>query len=74
MNRKFFSTNGATHDSLGHRPGFASPYHQALKGRHIRCYAPSGLDRFLTMVPRALPRANESRPVGAIEGGLGYDF
>lgn len=33
------SANGAAYTSLGQRPGFASPFHQALKGRHHRCRA-----------------------------------
>jgi hypothetical protein len=72
MNRKFSSTIGAPYDSPEQRPGVASPYDQALKGRHNRCYAPSGLDRFLTFIPRALPRAIEFCPVGAEEGGIRY--
>lgn len=62
------STNGAPYDSPGHCLGYESPHHQALKGRHNGCYAPSGLDRFLTVNPRALPWAILSRPVGAQEG------
>ena len=72
MNQKFSSPNGAPYDSPGHRPGYASSFHQALKGRHNLCYAPSGLDRFLIVIPRALPRAVEFCPVGAVEGGMGY--
>jgi hypothetical protein len=65
-----FSANGAAHTSPGHRPGYASPFHQALKGRNNRCLAPSGLGMFLTIEPRALPWAGISRPFGAAEGGL----
>ena len=67
-----FSTNGAAHTSPGQRPGSASLFHQALKGRPNRCLAPSGLGMFLTIEPRALPWAGISRPFGAAEGGLGY--
>ena len=67
-----FSTNGAAHTSPGQRPGYASSFHQALKGRHNRCLAPSGLGMFLTIEPRALPWAGISRPFGAAEGALGY--
>ena len=66
------STNGATYDSPGQRPGYASPFHQALKGRHHRCPAPSGLGLFLDIEPRALPWVITVRPFGAAEGGLGY--
>jgi hypothetical protein len=64
-----FSTNGAAHTSPGHRPGYAASFHQALKGRHNHCLAPSGLGMFLTIEPRALPWAGISRPFGAAEGG-----
>ena len=67
-----FSTNGAAHTSPGQRPGYASSFHQALKGRYNRCLAPSGLGMFLTIEPRALPWAGMGRPFGAAEGGLGY--
>lgn len=69
MKSDFLSTNGATYDSPGQRPGSASSLHQALKGRHNRCLAPSGLGMFLTIEPRALPWAGISRPFGAAEGG-----
>jgi hypothetical protein len=32
-----FSTNGAAHTSPGQRPGYASSFNQALKGRPNRC-------------------------------------
>jgi hypothetical protein len=64
-----FSTNGAAHISPGQRPGYASSFNQALKGRHNRCLAPSGLGMFLTIKPRALPWVGISRPFGAAEGG-----
>jgi hypothetical protein len=64
-----FSTNGAAHTSPGQRPGYASSFNQALKGRPNRCLAPSGLGMFLTIEPRALPWAGISRPFGAAEGG-----
>ena len=67
-----FSANGAAHASPGQRPGSASSFHQALKGRHNGCLAPSGLGMFLTIEPRALPWAGMDRPFGAAEGGLGY--
>jgi hypothetical protein len=64
-----FSTNGAAHTSPGQRPGYASSFNQALKGRPNRCLAPSGLGMFLTIEPRALPWAGISRPFGATEEG-----
>ena len=64
-----FSTNGAVHISPGQRPGYASSFNQALKGRPNRCLAPSGLGMFLTIEPRALPRAGISRPFWAAEEG-----
>ena len=67
-----FSANGAAYTSPGQRPGSASPFHPALKGRHHRCPAPSGLGMFLDIEPRALPWAGIFRPFGAAEGGLGY--
>ena len=67
-----FSANGAAHTSPGQRPGYASSFNQALKGRHNRCLAPSGLGMVLTIEPRALPWAGISRPFGAAEGALGY--
>lgn len=67
-----FSRNAAEGESPGQRPGSASPFHQALTGRHNRCLAPSGLGMFLDIEPRALPWAGISRPFGAAEGGLGY--
>lgn len=60
-----FSANGAAHASPGQRPGIASLIHQALKGRHNRCLAPSGLGMLLAVVPKALPWAGISRPGGA---------
>lgn len=65
------STNGAQYDSPGQRPGFAVEFHPALKGRHNRCFALSGLDLFLANEPRALPWAELFRPFGAVEGGMG---
>jgi len=62
------SANGAAHASPGQRPGSASSFHPALKGRHNRCLAPSGLGLFLSIEPRALPWAGLSRPFGAAEG------
>jgi hypothetical protein len=59
------STNGARYDSPGHRPGFAAEFHQALKGRHNRCFALSGLNLFLVKEPRALPWAELFRPFRA---------
>ena len=60
-----FSANGAQQASPGQRPGSASSFHQALKGRHHRCLAPSGLGMFLDIEPRALPWAGMDRPFGA---------
>jgi hypothetical protein len=68
-NAAVFSANGAAHTSPGQRPGYAPSFHQALKGRHNCCLAPSGLGRFLNLEPRALPWAGMSRPFGAAEGG-----
>ncbi len=59
-----FSTNGARFDSLGQRPGFTAVFHQALKGRHNGCLAPSGLGSFLTIEPRALPFGPRALPFG----------
>ena len=59
------SPNGAKGESPGQRPGYASPFHQALKGRNNRCLAPSGLGIFLAIEPRALPWAITVRPFGA---------
>lgn len=64
-----FSTNGAAHTSPGQRPGYASPFQQALKGRHNRCLAPSGLGILFAIEPRATPWAITVRPFGAAEGG-----
>ena len=66
------NANGAAHASPGQRPGYAPSFQQALKGRHNRCHAPSGLELFLSIEPRALPWAGLSRPFGAAEGGLRY--
>ncbi len=67
--RAVFSTNGAAHISPGQRPGYASSFNQALKGRPNRCLAPSGLGMFLTIEPRALPWAGISPPFWAAEEG-----
>jgi hypothetical protein len=64
-----FSANGAAHTSPGQRPGYASSFTQALKGRPNRCLTPSRLGMFLTIEPRALPWAGISRPFGSAEGG-----
>ena len=64
-----FSSNAAAYNSPGQRPGDALVLHPALKGRHRRCIAPSGLGSFLTIEPRALPWAIECRPFGAAGGG-----
>ena len=66
------SANGAAQASPGQRPGSASSFHPALKGRHHRCLAPTGLSLFLDIEPRALPWAISLCPFGAAEGGLGY--
>ena len=61
-----FSTKGAQCDSPGQRPGFVSKEElPALKGRHNRCFAPSGLGMLLAIEPRALPWAGMCRPFGA---------
>ena len=62
-----FSTNGARYLSLGQRPRCGVARDQALKGRHSRYPAPSGLGVFLTVGPRALPWAEIVRPFGAAE-------
>ena len=36
MKAKLSSTNGAAYTSPGQRPGYESPFHQALKGRQIK--------------------------------------
>ncbi len=59
------SPNGAIYDSPGQGPGDALVLHPALKGRHRRCIAPSGLGSFWNRKPRALPWAIEFCPVGA---------
>ncbi len=51
------STNGAAHASPGQRPGSASPWDPALKGRHTGWHAPSGLGTLSGIEPRALPWA-----------------
>jgi hypothetical protein len=66
------STNGAAHASPGQRPGSASPWDPALKGRPNRWLAPSGLGSHSGIEPRALPWAGLDRPFGAHEGGVGY--
>jgi len=60
--------NGACHLSLGQRPRSGVAKQQALKGRHSRCRAPSGLGMFLAIVPRALPWADALCPFGAAKG------
>ena len=66
-NTRLFSSNAAAYNSPGQRPGFRSLGHRALKGRHNRCIAPSGLGSFWNRKPRALPWAIEFCPVGAEE-------
>ena len=60
-----FSSNAAAYNSPGQRPGYALLLHRALKGRHNRCIALSGLGIFSDPGPRALPWAIEFCPVGA---------
>jgi hypothetical protein len=61
-----FSTKGAPCDSPGQRPGCVGAKDlQDLKGRHIGCFALSGLDGFLAVEPRTLSWAITLRPVGA---------
>ena len=70
--KRGFSTKGAPCDSPGQRPRFVGKEElQALKGRHNRCFAPSGLDGFLAVEPRALSWAITLRPVGALSGRIG---
>jgi hypothetical protein len=69
-----FSTNGAAYASPGQRPGSASPWHPALKGRPNGWHAPSGLGWPSGIEPRALPWAGLDRPFGAQEGGVGYGW
>jgi len=64
-----FSTNGAPYFSLGQRPRFGPVGYAALKGRHRRCSALSGLGIHGDGGPRALPWANVFCPVGAEECG-----
>lgn len=66
------SANGAAHASPGQRPGSASPWDKALKGRPNGWLAPSGLGSPSGIEPRALPWAGLDRPFGAQEGGVGY--
>jgi|GEM_PF-1373961 len=73
-NTRLFSSNAAAYNSPGQGPGDALVLHPALKGRHNRCIAPSGLGSFwnrkpraLPFGPRALPWAVVSCPVGAEE-------
>jgi hypothetical protein len=61
------STKGATYDSPGQRPGLSRLGHSALEGRHNRCSAPSGLGSWGDRIPRAMPWAIVSCPVGAEE-------
>ncbi len=60
-----FSSNAAAYNSPGQRPGYALLLHRALKGRHNRCIALSGLGSRWNRKPRALPWAIEFYPVGA---------
>ena len=62
---RLFSSNAAAYNSPGQGPGDALVLHRALKGRHNRCIAPSGLGSFWNRKPRALPWAIEFCPVGA---------
>ena len=66
---RHYRRNAATGESPGQRPGYASTFQQALKGRHNRCSALSGLGMFLNIEPRALPWAIAFCPFGAAEGG-----
>jgi hypothetical protein len=60
-----FSRNAAQDDSPGQRPGCASLFVRALKGRNSGCVALSGLGLILDIEPRALPWAVLVRPFGA---------
>jgi len=62
-----FSTNGARHLSLGQRRRSGVTRPQALKGRHSRCLAPSGLGMCLAIEPRASPWTGVFCPFGAGE-------
>ena len=67
-----FSTKGAQYDSPGQRPGFVGAEElRALKGRHKRRFALTGLDGFLAFKPRTLSWAISLRPVGALSGRIG---
>jgi hypothetical protein len=59
------STHGAAYASPGQRPGVASPWDPALKGRPNGWHAPSGLGLPSGIEPRALPWAIASGPFGA---------
>jgi hypothetical protein len=61
------SPNEATCDSPGQRSGLGRLGHSALKGRHNRCSALSGLGSWGDRIPRAMPWAIVSCPVGAEE-------
>jgi len=65
------SRNAASWDSPGQRPGYASTFHQALKGRPHRWLAPSGLGMLLTNEPRVAPWAIPSCRVAATVGPKG---
>ena len=58
------STNGASGESPGQRPGNAVLLPKALKGRDTRYFAPSGLEIFLTIIPRPSTWANRIGPSG----------
>ena len=64
--KRRFSTKGAQCDSPGQCPGFViNEELRALKGRHNRCFALSGLGMFLATELMALPWAGMYRPFGA---------
>lgn len=63
------STNGATYDSPGQRPGYESSPHRALNGRRIRWNAPAGLVLLETVQLTAPSFSARPRPAGALHGG-----
>ncbi len=70
------SAKGAAYDSLGQRPRYGNPRkHPALKGRSngsSACWvAPSGLELFSTIKPRALPFGPRAMPWATLDCPFG---